>query len=58
MQCSKCKKILEETKFFTLAKTHNKYLLVQGVMKGSYINDNLVYCEACAKTIDLNTLHF
>ncbi len=58
MKCSKCKKEIEDNKLFTLAKTHNKYFLVPGVMKGSYVNENLMYCEACAKTIDLDTLHF
>ena len=57
MNCSKCKKPIDNTNFYTLAKTHNKLFLVPGVMKGSYSVKNVVYCESCSKNINLDFLN-
>ena len=55
MNCKQCNKELTDNQYYTLAMTHGKYFLVEGIMKGSFMNEKLVYCKSCAEKINLNS---
>ncbi len=58
MICKECHEELDGHNYYTLAKTHGKYFLVPGVMKGSFTNENLFYCKSCAEKMKIEIVKF